>query len=227
MWSYWGKSDITDRDPAVPASSAGGIVFPPHQRWDVMSFFLSLQKKIHSVSTSRKSLLLTLFPVAFRVLLFWSPYILSVQLCLPCFPCCINASFKVQLLDTSYSWIPFPDLGPEFWNNVAHWVFAPSPPTLPQNSRFQSPSVAFLTWLPVPQPCQGSSTPSSAAFSWCSWYINCEPSHEEYITLSMWKNIACMTRSEKSLPCAENFHHTLGGKVPWPCWVRKSGEMSP
>lgn len=127
-------------------------------------FSFYCRKNIHSLSTSRKPLLLTLLIVAFRVLLLWSLYPLDVQLCLPCFSCCINAVSKAQLLDIFYSQIPFPDLGPEFWNNVADWVFAPSPPMLPQNPYFQSPSMTFLPWLPDPQPCQGSSTLSSAAF---------------------------------------------------------------
>lgn len=68
--------------------------------------------------------------------------------------------------------------------------------------------MTFLTSLPVLQPCQRSSTLSSAAFSSCSWFVKCEPSRNEYITLSMWKNTSCKT-SEKSLPGAENFHLTL------------------
>lgn len=84
-----------------------------------MSFFPFIIEK-YPLFTSRKPLLPTLLTVAFRVLLFLSLYLLNVQVCLPCFPCCINAMFKAQLVDTFYPRIPFPDLGPEFWNNVAH-----------------------------------------------------------------------------------------------------------
>lgn len=98
--------------------------------------FPFISEKIHSLSTSGKPLLVTLLTVTFRVLLFCSLYPLDVQLCQPCFPCCINAIFKAQLLDIFYSQIPFPDRGPEFGNNVARWVCAASPPMLPQTPHF-------------------------------------------------------------------------------------------
>lgn len=144
--------------------SAGGIVFPPHQRWDVMSFFLLSQKKIHSLSISRKPLLLECCFFGFPTSSMFSSVcsVSSIALMLSSKPSLWIFSTRgfhslTLVLNFGTTW---------FTESVLHLLQC-----FPENSHFQSPSMTFFTCLPVPQPCQGSSTLSSTAFSWCCWFV--------------------------------------------------------